>query len=135
MTFFLSDVDVIDQRQRNFRSTYLNSQIDGYTDVTSFEECWSGLHQRWPLLAWFFGALATLFPGTATAESDLSVARYEKDASRCRLIDLSLEGIVHSKQFVSLQSINTKINLNFHEFRYIRENSEIANLTMPSYVS
>ena len=46
----------------------------------------------------FCGGMATIFPGTATIESDFSDVNYEKDQYRAALTDMSLEGILHAKQ-------------------------------------
>ena len=53
----------------------------------------------------FFGGLGSVFPGTATVESDFSLINWEKDAYRSWLTDLSLEGILHSKQYFDLQNV------------------------------
>lgn len=54
----------------------------------------------------FFGGLGTVFPGTATVESDFSLINWEKDEYRSWLTDLSLEGILlHSKQYFDLQNV------------------------------
>ena len=50
----------------------------------------------------FSGGLATVFPGTAVVESDFSVLKYEKNSFRTSLLDLTLEGIMHSKQYGAL---------------------------------
>ena len=47
----------------------------------------------------------TVFPGTFTVESDFLLVGWEKDAFRSALTDLSLEGILHSKQFLELNSL------------------------------
>jgi len=47
----------------------------------------------------FFGGLASIFSSTATVESDFSIINYEKNSRQSTLTDLSLEGILHLKQF------------------------------------
>ena len=53
----------------------------------------------------FCGGLATLFPGTATVESDFSIVNYEKDRYRAKLTDFSLEGIMQAKQYDLVMSL------------------------------
>jgi hypothetical protein len=60
---------------------------------------------RFEKLKEFCGGLGTVFPGTATVESDFSIVNFEKNDYRAALTDLSLEGILHSKQFTTVQSI------------------------------
>jgi competence protein ComGC len=50
----------------------------------------------------FSSGLATVFPGTAVVESEFSVLKYEKNSFRTSLLDLTLEGIMHSKQYDAL---------------------------------
>ena len=78
----------------NFRRT-----IHKDNQMTSFLEGWRSLNGRFTLLENFCGGLALAFPGTCTVESDFSVVKWEKDNSRVRLSDFSLEGILHAKQF------------------------------------
>ena len=47
----------------------------------------------------FSGGLATVFPGTAVVESNFSALKYKKNSFRTSLLDLTLEGIMHSKQY------------------------------------
>ena len=61
-------------------------------------------HGRFEKLKEFCGGLATVFPGTATVESDFSLINYEKNDFRTALTDLSLEGILHSKQYATITS-------------------------------
>ena len=46
-----------------------------------------------------------VFPGTAQVESDLSTVKAEKTVFKNNLTDLSLEGILHSKQFDMLHAL------------------------------
>ena len=48
------------------------------------------------------GGLATVFPDTASVESDFSVLGWEKDTYRSALTDFSLEGLLHARQFHKL---------------------------------
>lgn len=43
-----------------------------------------------------------MFPNTASVESDFSILGWEKDQYRLSITDLSLEGILHCKQYKKL---------------------------------
>lgn len=60
---------------------------------------------KFPLLCLFVGALASVFPGTSTVESDFSMIGLEKDCYRSNLTDFSLEGILQSKQYSEIKQI------------------------------
>ena len=45
------------------------------------------------------GGIATVFLNTASVESDFSILSWEKDKYRLSITDLSLEGIMHCKQY------------------------------------
>ena len=47
-----------------------------------------------------------MFPNTATFESDFSILKWEKDANRKSITDLSLEGVMQSKQWRELQALH-----------------------------
>ena len=66
---------------------------------TTFEAGWQMVARRFSVLRDFCRGIATAFPNTATVESDFSILGWEKDAYRMSLTDLSLEGILHCKQF------------------------------------
>ena len=53
----------------------------------------------------FYGCLATVFPNTASVESDFSQLAWEKDEYRMSITDLSLEGVLQCKQFELLSSL------------------------------
>ena len=74
----------------------------------SFEEHWKCLNGKYQHLQAFCGALATVFPGTATVESDFSLINFEKSKSRYHLTNLCLEGILLAKQQDTLQSLKRK---------------------------
>jgi hypothetical protein len=67
--------------------------------ATSFKDSWAVCQNRFIRFQEFCGGLATVFPGTAVVESDFSLVNYEKSANRQSLSDISLEGILHAKQF------------------------------------
>ena len=60
---------------------------------------WKPLGSSFELLKRFCGALASVFPTTATVESDFSLINIECDDQRRSLSQLSLAGILHSKQW------------------------------------
>ena len=104
------DIDLIEREHRQFRDAALNehalrTRLDAATDNLSFKYAWCGLHERWTYLRVFCGGLATIFPGTATAESDFSIVKFEKSAGRKRLTDFFLEGILHAKQYDKLRAV------------------------------
>jgi hypothetical protein len=61
--------------------------------------------ESFDILRDFCGGIATIFPNTATVESDFSILGWEKDAFRQSLTDLSLEGILQCKQFEMLSGL------------------------------
>jgi hypothetical protein len=70
-----------------------------------FEKCWECVSDRVPLLYAFFGGLATVFPGTATVESDFSELKWTKDVYSVSLSDFSLEAKLHARQFKLIQGL------------------------------
>ena len=76
---------------------------DGYREfIQEMEDdrnAWSTLQHTYPLLAKFFGGLASLFPGTSTVESDFSIIGFEKSDDRESLTNFSIERILQCKQF------------------------------------
>jgi len=85
----------------------LKSALNGCDGNTSFESGWSIVEgaSRFNVLKDFCGGIATIFPNTATVESDFSVLGWEKDEYRKSLTDLSLEGIMQCKQFDLMSSL------------------------------
>jgi hypothetical protein len=63
------------------------------------------LRGRFEELVDFAGGLATIFPRTATVESDFSVIGWEKYIYRSALTDFSLEGWLHARQFDRLRRL------------------------------
>ena len=78
-----------------------------FPDSKSFFEAWDfvpngqikSMRQMYPQLFKLSAGMATMFPTTATVESDFSVLKREKNVFRHQLGDLPLAGIMHSKQF------------------------------------
>ena len=52
-----------------------------------------------------------LLPGTSTVESDFSIIGWEKDECWTQLSNLSLEGILHAKQFDEMQRMKQHMDL------------------------
>lgn len=73
-----------------------------------FQRSWAPFEKRFKNLVIFCGGMATTFPGTATVESDFSNIHWEADEYRTALTSLSLEGILHCKQFASLERLAHK---------------------------
>jgi len=78
-------------------------------DLISFDEAWSTIRKKYPLLCMFFGGLASVFPGTSTVESDFSNIGFEKDDYCAALTNFSLEGILQCKQFKLLHQVKALI--------------------------
>jgi len=70
-----------------------------------FEDIWKPVASMFPRLYEFFGSLATIFPGTATVESDFSHLKMCKDMYSTCLSDYSLEAKLQTKQWNELSSI------------------------------
>ena len=85
----------------------LKAALDSYakTYIQSFEKAWDMLQGRYDFLRDFCGGIATVFPNTASVESDFSILGYEKDAHRLSITDLSLEGVMQCKQYEFLKSL------------------------------
>ena len=73
-----------------------------------FQDDWSYTGGRFLMLWDFSDGSATVFPGTATVESDFSIVKYVNNDFRISLTDFSLEGILHAKKFRLLQAIDDK---------------------------
>ncbi len=87
--------------------SHVTAALESCDHRTSFDEAWAvcDVSTRFPNLCNFCGGLASIFPNTATVESDFSVLGWEKDEYRTSLTDFSLEGIIHSKQFKELSAL------------------------------
>jgi hypothetical protein len=79
----------------------LRSALDKYEEVSikSFDTAWAIVDGRFEILRDFCGGIATVFPNTASVESDFSILGWEKDRYRLSITDLSLEGVMHCKQY------------------------------------
>ena len=83
-----------------FAYRVLKEMIDTLCNRSNFQDGWRLLSTRLPNLMEFCGAIATLFPGTSTVESDFSILRWEKDCFRKGLSDFGLEGVLQGKHFL-----------------------------------
>ena len=107
-----AELESLQEQHRELISAFrseepLRDAIQSSKDCSSFEEGWKCIGSgRFEELKEFCGSLATVFPGTSTVESDFSVVNYEKNDNRTALTDLSLEGILHSKQYKTIQSFS-----------------------------
>ena len=92
--------------ERGFKSI-----VDNTNDRTkSFQDNWVSFQSSFPKLVEFCGGLASVFTGTSTVKSDFSLIGWEKDEYQFCLTDLSLEGILHSKQSETLAQIETFVD-------------------------
>ena len=69
------------------------------------QRCWGPIAAKYPQLAWFACGLATMFPGTSTVDYDFSLIHQEAHEQRMALNDLSLKGILFSKQWNELKKL------------------------------
>ena len=99
-------IDKLELQHRQLLVAYqhessLKSALNECDGNTSFEYGWSIIKgaSRFDILMDFCGGIATIFPNTATVESEFSMLSWEKDEYRKSLTDLSLEGIMQCKQF------------------------------------
>ena len=97
------------RRDTTVKSALDNLGNDGIT--VSFEVSWAlvgelGLDVH--VLRDFCGGIATVPANTATVESDFSILGWEKDEYRKCLSDLALEGIMHSKQYDLLSTLDSR---------------------------
>jgi len=94
----------VETEQSELRNAYLRdiafkAELDKCDRCTSFATAWRKVGDRFECLRDFSGTLATIFPNTASVESDFSILGWEKDEYRTSLTDISLEGILQSKQY------------------------------------
>lgn len=74
--------------------------------IEDFEYSWKAFGHYYKLMRWFCGVLASVFSGTATAESKISVLNYEVNFAGTNLSKFSLAGILHSKQYETVRRIH-----------------------------
>jgi hypothetical protein len=106
--------DAVEDQHRKMLRQYrddqhFRNQVDILKDNYDFVECWDHVNcLKYGALREFCGGLATLFPGTASVESDFSIVNYEKDLFRASLTDFSREGILHAKQYNLVKSLEQR---------------------------
>ena len=85
----------------------LKSAIDAYAriDIKSFETAWEVVDGRFKILRDFCGGIAAVFANTASVESDFSILGWERDEYRLSMTDLSLEGVLHCKQYDAIEKL------------------------------
>ena len=71
----------------------------------SFEECWAPVADPFLTLKEFCGGIATVFTNLTLVEADFSLLGLKKNEYRKALRDLSLEGVIHSRQFLNLAAL------------------------------
>ena len=79
--------------------------LDACKDGVSFADGWSVVKGCFESLHRFVGGIALVFLGTLQVESDFSIIKAEKDIFQTSITNLSLEGILHSKQFNMLDLV------------------------------
>mmetsp|Transcript_20146 Transcript_20146/g.26081 ORF Transcript_20146/g.26081 Transcript_20146/m.26081 type:complete len:177 (-) Transcript_20146:90-620(-) len=109
-TFDLKAKDQVEEESEKFFNKYMHDRtfkqlVDNTYAANTFEKAWEGFYEEYSMLVQFSGGLATIFPGTSTVESDFSIIGWEKDEYRTQLSNLSLEGILHAKQFDEMHRI------------------------------
>jgi hypothetical protein len=67
-----------------------------------FSVAWSGVGSRFSELQTFAAGIATIMPTTSRVEGDFSLMNYRRNEYCANLTDISLEGVMHSKQYPDL---------------------------------
>ena len=63
------------------------------------------MEDHFEILRDFCGGIAMVFANTALVESDFSILGWEKDKFQLSMTDLSLEGVMHCKQYKALSHL------------------------------
>ena len=98
------DIEAIEESHQDLLDSYrresvLRDVIDSTAPTCSFKDAWAGQQARFMPLFKFCGGIASVFPGTATVESDFSVLRREKNVFRQNLTDFGLASVMHARQY------------------------------------
>lgn len=83
----------------------VRAATDSCKDDRSLDDGLSVAKGRYESLQRFVGNIASVFPGTSQVESDFLILKAEKDDFRTSISNLSLEGVIHSKQFSMMASL------------------------------
>jgi hypothetical protein len=99
----------LEEEHCSLRDLYVRNQefhtmLDNMPADIDFHDAWVTVQPQFPKLCVFAGGLATIYPGTTRVEGDFSVIGWEKNIYRSALMDFALEGIMHTKEFKSLQA-------------------------------
>ena len=105
-----TEIDSIEQQHQELVVAYARQQqlreaLKACDEKTTFDQGWGIVKGRFEALQRFCGGLASVFPGTSQVESDFSIVKGEKTMFKHALTDLSLEGILHSKQMEMLKRL------------------------------
>ena len=92
-------------RETHQRDQLLQSRLKECDHNTRFKAGWTIVDGKFSALRDFCTGIATVSANTASVESDFSILGWEKDEYRLSLMDLSLEGILQSKQYELLKSL------------------------------
>jgi hypothetical protein len=100
----------IEQDHRELREIHqqdhlFQSRLKECDHKTTFKAGWAMVDGKFSALQDFCGGIATVFANTASVESDFSILGWERDEYCLSLTDLSLEGILQSKQHELLKSL------------------------------
>ncbi|MEL7520150.1 MAG: hypothetical protein AAGJ80_00800 [Cyanobacteria bacterium J06553_1] len=85
--------------------SFVKDELDAYSAVQSFKECWSPLGESADMLRLFCGGIASVMPGTSSVETDFSLINWHKDPNSKSLTDFSLESILHCTQYARLNRL------------------------------
>ena len=107
----LRDLNTCLVEYQTFKENYkydsgFKSAIDNTNNrKNSLQDNWIAFQSSYTKLIEFCGGLASVFPGTSPVKSDFSIIGWEKDECRFNVTDLSLEGVLYSKEKTILDQI------------------------------
>lgn len=110
MHWTASAIDIIEQDHQDLVSAYhteptLRSALSSCTDVASFDASWALVHGRFGSLHRFAGGLFSAFQGRAEVGRNLSMLQNKNDIFPRSPLNLSLEAILHARQFADLAKV------------------------------
>ena len=120
-TFDGWDVDALEEQFNDMKgllgqNARIKALVENEKPTTPFAEAWAPFDDnKFGLLKRFFGGLASVFPGTATVESNFLLINWEENEYCACLTDFSLKGILHSKQYFELLEVAHKMQLDQEE--------------------
>ena len=100
----IEEIDHIEKDQQAFYNAYqcephTQTIIDNQNHTTFFNEGWDALGaDHFGALQMFCGGLGSAFANAARIESDFNILKWEKDDFWQSMMDLTLEGILQTKQ-------------------------------------